>query len=142
MLQNDYPVPAKYDARKRGLRPQQDSTSITQIKRCTRKDDFTNRQDCSEPNPQPGAPAVGTRWLRQIRRQPRHRGLSRRTLKAFIGNDKVGPHPNWRKWRYCELTLTASWLPEISSIFFRNFRACPGYPGHSRILGAPSFWIG
>ena len=36
MLQNDYPVPAKYDARKRGLRPQQDSTSITQIKRCIR----------------------------------------------------------------------------------------------------------
>ena len=57
-------------------------------------------------------------------------------------NDKIGPYPNWRKWRYCELTLTASWLPEISSIFFRNFRACPGYPVHSRILGAPSFWIG
>ena len=47
MLQNNYPVPAKYDARKGSLRPRQHSTPITQIKRCIRnKDDVTNPQNC------------------------------------------------------------------------------------------------
>ena len=37
MLQNNYPVPAKYDARKGSLRPQQHSTSITPIERSIRR---------------------------------------------------------------------------------------------------------
>ena len=79
-------------------------------------------QDSSEPDPQLGTPAVGTRWLRQVRRQPRHRGLPDGLVNGEWRNDRV-LRPRWNARK----AQIAPWAAHLS----QNAAKVPDQPRKS-----------